>query len=96
MLPHKVTFTSLVLPAIPGGIWRDSPTPRAWIHDSVVTPALRATIAAVPRRARVVTWNGKDIPPELLELPAGRYVVEEEPPMLTPEEEAGIEAALES
>jgi hypothetical protein len=53
----------------------------------------------MPRRARVVTWNGKDIPPELLELPAGRYVVEsvdEEPPVLTPEEEAGIEAALES
>jgi hypothetical protein len=49
----------------------------------------------MPRRARVVTWNGKDIPPELLELPAGRYVVEEEPPVLTPEEEAGIEAALE-
>jgi hypothetical protein len=53
----------------------------------------------MPRRARIVTWNGKDIPPELLELPAGRYVVEsieEEPPVLTPEEEAGIEAALES
>jgi hypothetical protein len=53
----------------------------------------------MPRRARIVTWNGKDIPPELLELPAGRYVVEaveEEPLVLTPEEEAGIEAALES
>jgi hypothetical protein len=53
----------------------------------------------MPRRARIVTWNGKDIPPELLELPAGRYVVEsveEEPPALTPEEKAGIEAALES
>jgi integrase len=53
----------------------------------------------MPRRTRVVTWNGKDIPPELLELPAGRYVVEpveEEVPVLTAEEEAGIEAALES
>ena len=53
----------------------------------------------MPRRTRVVTWNGKDIPPELLELPAGRYVVEpveEEAPVLTPEEEAGIETALES
>jgi hypothetical protein len=61
--------------------------------------ALRATIAAKPRRARVVTWNGKGIPPELLELPAPRYVVEAvdgEAPVLTPEEEAGIEAALES
>lgn len=50
------------------------------------------------RRARIVTWNGNDIPPELLELPAGRYAVEavEEAPVLTPEEEAGIEAALDS
>ena len=51
------------------------------------------------RRARVVIWNGKDLPPELRELPAGRYVVEamdDEGPILTPEEQAGIEAALES
>ena len=51
------------------------------------------------RSARVVTWNGKDLPPELRELPAGRYVVEameDEAPALTPDEEAGIEAALES
>lgn len=53
----------------------------------------------MPRRARTLTWNGKDVPPELRELPAGRYVVaavEDEAPPLTPEEEAGIEAALES
>jgi len=55
----------------------------------------------MPRRARVVTWNGKDVPPELRDLPAGRYVVEaveDEAPALSlsPEEEAGIEAALES
>ena len=53
----------------------------------------------MPRRTRVVTWNGKDIPPELLELPAGRYVVEpvrEEAPVLTPEEEVGIEVSLNS
>jgi hypothetical protein len=46
-----------------------------------------------------VTWNGKDVPPELRELPAGRYVVEaveDKAPPLTPEEEAGIEAALDS
>jgi hypothetical protein len=51
------------------------------------------------RGARVVTWNGKDVPPELSELPAGRYVVEavdEEAPELSPEEEAGIEGALDS
>lgn len=53
----------------------------------------------MPRRTRIVTWNGKDLPPELSELPAGRYVVEvveDEAPSLSSEEEAGIEAALES
>jgi hypothetical protein len=46
-----------------------------------------------------VTWNGKDVPPELRELPAGRYIVEafdEDAPMLTDDEETGIEAALDS
>ena len=50
-------------------------------------------------RARIVTGNGKDVPSELRDLPAGRYVVEvveEEAPSLSPEEETGIEAALES
>jgi hypothetical protein len=53
----------------------------------------------MPRRARILTWNGKDLPSELRDLPAGRYVVDavdEEAPALSPEEEAGIEAALES
>ena len=51
------------------------------------------------RRARLLTWNGKDVPAELRELPAGRYVVEavdDEAPALSPDEEAGLEAALES
>jgi hypothetical protein len=51
------------------------------------------------RPARVVTWNGKDVPTELRELPAGRYMVEaidDEAPVLSPDEEAGIETALES
>lgn len=46
-----------------------------------------------------MTWNGKDVPPELRDLPAGRYVVEaveEDAPALSPEEEAGIESALAS
>jgi hypothetical protein len=46
-----------------------------------------------------VTWNGKDVPSELRELPAGRYVVEavdDEAPLLSLDEDAGIEAALES
>jgi hypothetical protein len=51
------------------------------------------------RTAKVVTWNGKDVPAELRDLPAGRYVIEpidQEGQALTPDEEAGIEAALES
>ncbi len=51
------------------------------------------------RRTLIVTWNGKDLPVELRDLPAGRYVVEavdEKAPVPTPEEEAGLEAALES
>ena len=53
----------------------------------------------MPRPARVLIWNGKDVPAELRDLPAGRYVVEpmdEDAPALSPEEEAGVEAALES
>jgi len=51
------------------------------------------------RPSRVVAWNGKDVPVELRELPAGSYVVEavdDEAPSLSPDEDAGIEAALES
>jgi hypothetical protein len=46
-----------------------------------------------------VTWSDKDVPAEVRELPAGCYVVEavdDEAPALSPDEEAGIEAALES
>lgn len=49
------------------------------------------------RSARVLTWNGRDVPAELSDLPAGRYVVEpvdDEAPALSLEEEAGIDAAL--
>ena len=56
-------------------------------------------MACMPRTGRVVTWNGKDVPAELRELPAGRYVVEaidDDAPALSADEEAGIEAALES
>jgi hypothetical protein len=51
------------------------------------------------RNTRIVNWNGKDLPTELRELPAGRYVIEavdDEAPVLSPADEAGIEAALES
>ena len=56
-------------------------------------------MADMTRHARVVTWNGKDVPAELRELPAGRYVVEavdDEAPPVSADEEAGIEAALDS
>ncbi len=56
-------------------------------------------MAHMKRQARVVTWNGKDVPAELRELPAGRYIVEavdDHAPALSPDEEAGIEAALDS
>jgi hypothetical protein len=48
--------------------------------------------------ARVLHWNGKDIPEELRELPAGTYVVEavDLAPSLTNEEEQGIAQALAS
>jgi len=51
------------------------------------------------RHARVVTWNGKDLPPEFQDLPVGRYLVEqvdERASTLTLNEDAGIEEALES
>lgn len=56
-------------------------------------------MAGMARTARVVTWNGKDVPAELRDLPAGRYVVEaidDAAPALSADDEAGIEAALES
>jgi hypothetical protein len=56
-------------------------------------------VVPMSRTAKVVTWNGKDVPTELRELPAGRYVVEaieDDAPALSPDEETGIETALES
>lgn len=48
--------------------------------------------------ARVLRWNGKDLPEELRYLPPGDYVVEpvEDVPPLTEEEEEGIRRALAS
>ena len=48
--------------------------------------------------SRVLTWNGKDLPEELRELPAGRYVVEslDEVPALTDDEDEGLRQALAS
>jgi hypothetical protein len=48
--------------------------------------------------ARVLHWNGKDMPEELRELPAGTYVVEaiDGAPSLTPDEDCGLAEALAS
>lgn len=48
--------------------------------------------------ARVLHWNGKDLPEELRELPAGTYVIEalDETPALSPDEEQGLAEALAS
>jgi hypothetical protein len=47
--------------------------------------------------ARVLRWNGHDLPDELRELPAGTYVVEAvDAPLLTAEEDQGLERALAS
>lgn len=48
--------------------------------------------------ARVLHWNGKDIPEELRELPAGTYIVEaiDEARTLTSDEDQGIAQALAS
>jgi hypothetical protein len=49
-------------------------------------------------RAVLVRWNGSDLPLELKELPAGRYVVEgvDEVAELSGVEDAGLEAAMQS
>ena len=48
--------------------------------------------------ARVVHWNGRDVPEELRDLPAGTYVLEpvERVPSLTADEEDGLRAAMAS
>ena len=67
-------------------------------HFSPMQP-LGLKIVRMAGKTRVVTWNGTDLPAEFRDLPAGRYVVEaveDETPALSPEEDAGIETALES
>jgi hypothetical protein len=48
--------------------------------------------------ATLLDWNGKGPPKELRALPVGRYVIEPVDRVLdlTPEEEAGLEAAARS
>lgn len=44
----------------------------------------------------IIDWNGADLPEELRNLPAGKYVVQRADTPLTIEEEEGLLAALES
>ncbi len=44
----------------------------------------------------IIDWNGADLPEALRSLPAGRYVIQSADETLTPEEEQGLIAALES
>jgi len=45
----------------------------------------------------IVRWNGTDLPEELRDLPAGRYIVEsiDDVPPLTLDEDAGLQLALD-
>jgi hypothetical protein len=56
-----------------------------------------ASLSLVPS-AVIVEWNGQDLPEELRELPAGRYVLApvDESLTLSDEEAAGLRSALKS
>ena len=61
-------------------------------------PLARSATDVYPHSmARVLHWNGRSLPPELRELPAGDYVVSEyRAEKLTPDEELGLREALQS
>jgi len=44
----------------------------------------------------IIDWNGTDLPVELRNLPAGKYVLARANDSITPEEEDGLLDALES
>ncbi len=44
---------------------------------------------------KVLHWNGKDLPAELKELPAGEYTIVPKEYELTPEEDAAVQEALD-
>jgi hypothetical protein len=57
----------------------------------------RAILSVVPGEV-VVEWNGQDLPEQMRELPAGRYVLApvDESVALSDDEKAGLIAALQS
>jgi hypothetical protein len=49
------------------------------------------------RAAKIITWDGQQVPPELRELPPGQYALEPvDDAALTPEEDAGLEEGIAS
>jgi hypothetical protein len=49
------------------------------------------------RAAKVITWDGQQVPPELRELPPGQYALEPvDDGALTQEQDAGLEQGLAS
>lgn len=44
----------------------------------------------------IIEWNGADLPDGLRSLPAGTYVLQRADDALTPDEDEGLRAALES
>jgi hypothetical protein len=61
-------------------------------------PSLRRARSRPLGMATVLKWNGTDVPDELRKLPQGRYVIEsvDAMPALTPEQEQGLEEALDA
>src|ERR1700730_3332538 len=80
-----VKSTSTYRPS-PGTLFYQQPC-NVWRQAGAVV-----RIEYMARIARLVNWNGKDVPPEMRELPAGRYIVEavdSEAPPLSADQEAG-------
>ncbi len=45
----------------------------------------------------IIDWNGTEVPQAFRDLPPGRYLIEtlDEPPLLTPDQEAGLLRAMD-
>ncbi len=68
-----------------------------WLRQAVTSVSpMSGSGATLLHMVRVLHWNGKDLPAELRDLPAGRYVVEslDEAPQLDEDEEEGLRQAL--
>jgi hypothetical protein len=57
---------------------------------------VRRCFARYTSRVTIIDWNGADLPAELRNLPAGKYILQRADETLTLDEEQGVVAALES